>query len=554
MPSSFRRNKTQAWLRKRLLEGQGDKALRVTKIAGYINKKRLFADLPPVLQYDLIVAVQRASSEMQAGFGMTEFEPLFASELPTIYPYSAIKKLNPGLFTIAEIPSSNHAKALAAVLESDNNRASIIFNRNKIALSQEVNQRSMMRFCVRLPEGMDARDHEQQEILNKAGTVPLLESKSIYQFNANWEGSDQSSWNPVPQYGFQLYQRSAEGLAKARQILKASPYYRIILRETCGSPHTNERSVIAAILPPGQSAFHSAIVEQEPFQVSNSLRLAIVSILNSLVIDFVARPQIGAHLSLFILEGLPWPVLPAQVRSFLAHSALRLSSNHSGYLPLWKEQVGDFFDETLLPSRWPVITSEDDRLILRAAVDTVVAKTFGLSRSCFEDILSAFNHRAHPGTPYLCLEAFDELEDIGLEEFIHKYDPYWKVPINHDLPQPVIELTTPGQVGASLGPLFDGAADESIGLVQPPVRASLSTAALPNQHLGSAIPSPSANGAFTTIAELLRTRGVITSSDAQQATGLDAAGVRPYLQQLVQQGLALTEGQRRGMRYRRVDG
>jgi predicted ArsR family transcriptional regulator len=53
---------------------------------------------------------------------------------------------------------------------------------------------------------------------------------------------------------------------------------------------------------------------------------------------------------------------------------------------------------------------------------------------------------------------------------------------------------------------------------------------------------------------LLRSRGVITSSDAQQATGLDAAGVRPHLQQLVQQGLAVTEGQRRGMRYRRLDG
>ena len=70
----------------------------------------------------------------------------------------------------------------------------------------------------------------------------------------------------------------------------------------------------------------------------------------------------------------------------------------------------------------------------------------------------------------------------------------------------------------------------------------------------SAAPTRSANGAFTTIAELLCSRGVIASSDAQQATGLDAAGVRPHLKQLVQQGLAVTEGQRRGMRYRRVDG
>jgi predicted ArsR family transcriptional regulator len=65
---------------------------------------------------------------------------------------------------------------------------------------------------------------------------------------------------------------------------------------------------------------------------------------------------------------------------------------------------------------------------------------------------------------------------------------------------------------------------------------------------------PTGNGAFATIAELLRGHVVITSSDAQQATGLDAAGVRPHLQRLVSEGLAVTEGQRRGMRYRRVDG
>jgi hypothetical protein len=106
----------------------------------------------------------------------------------------------------------------------------------------------------------------------------------------------------------------------------------------------------------------------------------------------------------------------------------------------------------------------------------------------------------------------------------------------------------------SLGPLFDLSSTDAVAEANPPIRTSLLTAAPANQSKGSAIPSPSANGALATIAELLRSRSVITSSDAQQATGLDAAGVRPYLQQLVQQGLALTEGQRRGMRYRRVDG
>lgn len=53
-------------------------------------------------------------------------------------------------------------------------------------------------------------------------------------------------------------------------------------------------------------------------------------------------------------------------------------------------------------------------------------------------------------------------------------------------------------------------------------------------------------------ARLLDERGVITSGEAQQVTGLDAAGVRPHLKRLVDEGRAITEGQRRGGTYRRT--
>ena len=159
--------------------------------------------------------------------------------------------------------------------------------------------------------------------------------------------------------------------------------------------------------------------------------------------------------------------------------------------------------------------------------------------------------------PYLCLDTFDSLQEIGIEAFCKQHDPYWDIPLNENLPIPTTDLPSLGMAGItglSLGPLFDLSSTDTVVEAQQPIRSSLSTAALPNQHRVPATPPPSSNSAFTHIAELLRSRGVITSSDAQQATGLDAAGVRPYLQQLVQQGLAVTEGQRRGMRYRRVDG
>jgi hypothetical protein len=194
---------------------------------------------------------------------------------------------------------------------------------------------------------------------------------------------------------------------------------------------------------------------------------------------------------------------------------------------------------------------------VRAVIDAVVANAYGLIRSQFEHILSTFSHTSSPKAPYLCLDAFDSLHEIGIEAFSKLHDPYWDIPLNENLPIPTTDLPSLGNAGIaglSLGPLFDLSSTDHVAEAQQPIRSSISTAALPNQHRVPATPPPCGNSAFTHIAELLRSRSVITSSDAQQATGLDAAGVRPHLQQLVQQGLALTEGQRRGMRYRRVDG
>ena len=59
-------------------------------------------------------------------------------------------------------------------------------------------------------------------------------------------------------------------------------------------------------------------------------------------------------------------------------------------------------------------------------------------------------------------------------------------------------------------------------------------------------PSSTAIDAFLA---LLRERGSLSNSEAQAATGLDAATSRAHLQALVTAGRARTEGQRRGVRY-----
>jgi len=123
-----------------------------------------------------------------------------------------------------------------------------------------------------------------------------------------------------------------------------------------------------------------------------------------------------------------------------------------GYASLWLEQVGGSWRESgKPPCSWPVLCGDDERWSVRAAIDAVVADAYGLSPDEYEHVLSTFSHKSYPKAPDLCLARFEELKAIGLEAFSKKYDPYWDIPLNEALPEPVIDLPTPTDVQKSTG-------------------------------------------------------------------------------------------------------
>jgi hypothetical protein len=160
-----------------------------------------------------------------------------------------------------------------------------------------------------------------------------------------------------------------------------------------------------------------------------------------------------------MLHATPFPIscLRAPSCGYLVHSALRLTCNHAGYETLWREQVGGTWHEPKSPSTWPVLATDDERWAARAVIDAVVADAYGLSREQYAHILSTFSHKTYPKAPALCLEKFDELQRIGLDAFTRKYDPYHDIPLNENLPKPVIELPSIAAVG---GTLFDATPTE----------------------------------------------------------------------------------------------
>lgn len=285
-----------------------------------------------------------------------------------------------------------------------------------------------------LTSGEDPRDPDVLRRLIDMGYLVLHEGKTFHQYDDHW--------GERPRYVVPL-----ENLQDSPALVERAQYYRLVFREIARS--TDERTAIFCLVPPGAVFGHKGWVEQGAPVVITPDRLAHLGASNSMPFDFCVRLSVASCLSLFIVSRLSLPVV--RCRSAIAHSALRLTCNHAGYEPLWREQLGDTWRETRDPFTWPVLEGEDERWEVRAAIDAVVADAYGLNREQYEHVLSAFSHKSYPKAPELCLAKFDELKRIGLEEFTRKYDPYWDIPLVETLPKPVIDLPIPAGKSSKAG-------------------------------------------------------------------------------------------------------
>ncbi|MFL9456938.1 MULTISPECIES: hypothetical protein [Nostocales] len=297
-----------------------------------------------------------------------------------------------------------------------------------------------------LPDGKDPRNPEVAKQLLEMGYLVLHEGKTFHQYTDRWEERSR-------------YLVSLLKLQDKQEILKLVKFYRIGIREVSSS--TNERTLIAALLSYGTTSGHTVTHEKLAAERSIAIACATISFLNSYSVDWVIRLSAASHVTKFLLNMIP---VPSFSHAFLSHSALRLTCNHTGYEPLWREQLSEIWRESQSPFTFPVLPSEDDRWLVRAAIDAVVADAYGLNREQYAHILSTFSHKSYPKAPQLCLACFDELQTIGLETFTKKYDPYWDIPLNENLPKPVIDLPIPNQSNENVVSTDDG----SFQLTPPP--------------------------------------------------------------------------------------
>jgi hypothetical protein len=249
--------------------------------------------------------------------------------------------------------------------------------------------------------------------------LPLHEGKTFHQYTDRWK--------VAPRYTIGL-----DAMRDKPGWLRASSHYRLAFREISRS--TDERTMIAAIIPPGYVFGHKGTCEKTPWKRPDATALTLCAVFNSFVFDWCVRQKIAASVSLFMLNSCPAPSLSEETTRFLAHCALRLSIQHVGYARLWREQLGAV--------RLSNVDTSEDRDVLRAAIDAVIARVYGLTREDYNQVLSGFSHKSHPSMPERCLAAFDSLMERGSRAFYGLHDPFTNVALPRCPGQPDSESPT----------------------------------------------------------------------------------------------------------------
>ena len=196
-------------------------------------------------------------------------------------------------------------------------------------------------------------------VAGQSGQYTLHEGKTFHQYTDRWD--------TAPRYSV-----SEHALLNKPVVAEAARHHRLAFRDIARS--TDERTTIAAVMPPGTVFGHTATVEKHPAQRPPANAFFLCALMNSFTFDWLVRQKAAVHLSLYIVDGMPVPT--GMNRALLADAAQRLSGNPA--------------------SQWE----------LRAKIDASIAHAYGLDLEQYTHVLSNFSHRSFPDAPSLCRAAF----------------------------------------------------------------------------------------------------------------------------------------------------
>jgi hypothetical protein len=239
----------------------------------------------------------------------------------------------------------------------------------------------------------------------------LYEGKMMHQFNANFSSANYAVSEEAGRKQLALVEaariKRQFGL-KDKPAAIAEKYfasglfsldyeaYRLVYRAVASS--TNERTLIAAIAPNGVFAGNSLnycinyFYEQDNDMIRQQKRsttdmLWLVSLMNSITLNYYIRNKVSANLNMFFLYELPVPAVADDVKGSIAEQ---------GFMLLAANAQGKEFDDLgaeLGVSGSFAMRGGEEAIMRRARLEVQIARdVYGLTAEEWQHIVSTFSY------------------------------------------------------------------------------------------------------------------------------------------------------------------
>lgn len=211
------------------------------------------------------------------------------------------------------------------------------------------------------------------------GRLALYEGKMVHQFDHRFA---------KPRYWIEEAEARTVLLGKQGDVGQKLDYqaYRIGFRDV--ARNTDERTMIAGLLPPGVFSGNTLVTSRAPND--GATLIAIVALLDSFVVDSFIRYKVTAHCNMFYVYQLPVPRLTTKDLAFtpiVSRAAKLICTN---------PEFDDLANEVGLGSHKAGVTDPAGRARLRAELDGLITHLYGLTEEEFRHILSSFPLVAQP--------------------------------------------------------------------------------------------------------------------------------------------------------------
>ena len=413
---------------------------RITQLIDFENREKIFQAVDSRMKFCLLTI--GAATEARFAFFLTNTEQLKDPRRSFTLTADNIARLNPNTRTCPVFRSQKDAEITRGIYQ----RVPVLWDENKTD-GNPWGIKFMTMFHMSADSGLFRDARRRSEL---ADPVPLYEAKMVHQFDHRWatyfgDGDDSRDMSDAEKSDANQTVQSRYWVERADVDARLAEKHwdrgwLLGFRDITNA--TNERTVISGVVP-RSAVGHTMPVfflaeNKVPLDAHSAAAAAIFAAnLSSLPLDYIARVKVGGtHLTYGYFKQFP-VINPSSYSSaaldFIVPRALQLSFTandvQSFYADVvlvnhaWDSRTGT---ERGQPWRW----NPERRAILRAELDAIYARLYGLSRDDLryildpEDIMGAgypsqtfrglrdkeIRHLGEYRTRRLVLKAWDRME------------------------------------------------------------------------------------------------------------------------------------------------